>query len=312
MLIVHARTFQAKVRTMSVRRQTDGIDWDGLRYFRAVATAGTLTKAASRLRVQHTTVARQLDRLEHALGARLFLRNPRGYVLTAVGETLLESVDAIRARVDDVARLAGGEDLELAGAVRVATADLLATHVVLPALRPLLGSMRSFEVTVMSDTRQHDLSRREADLAVRLGRSSEPHLVARQVARVGFGLYRARRARKAVKIENARYVAFDETVGRQPHDDWLASHDVEGKVVLRANRQQTLIEAVRLGIGLGILPCVAADTDPSLVRVLGPSEVFSRDLCIVMHPDVRHARRIRAVVDAVEAYVAAEKGRLRG
>jgi DNA-binding transcriptional LysR family regulator len=311
-LIVHVRTFQAKIRTMSVRRQTDGIDWDGLRYFRAVAAAGTLTEAASRLRVQHTTVARQLDRLEQTLGARLFLRNPRGYVLTAIGETLLESVDAIRARVDDVARLAGGEDLELAGAVRVATADSLATHVVLPALRPLLGSMSNLDVTVVSDTRQHDLSRREADFAIRLGRSSEPHLVARQVARVGFGLYRARSARKKMRIEKARYVSFDETVGRQPHDEWLASHAPEGTVVLRANRQQTLVEAVRLGIGLGILPCIAADADASLVRVLGPSEVFFRDLCIVMHPDVRHARRIRAVVDAVEAFVAAEKGRIAG
>jgi DNA-binding transcriptional LysR family regulator len=309
---MHARTFQAKIRTMSVHKQSERIDWDGLRYFQAVAAVGTLTNAASRLRVRHTTVARRLDRLEQALGARLFLRNPRGYVLTSVGERLLESVEAIRARVDEVTRLAGGEDLELAGAVRVATADVLATHVVLPALRPLLESTSGLEVAVVSDTRQHDLARREADLAVRLGQSNEPHLIAKSIARVGFGLYGARNLRKTVALAQARYVGFDESVGPQPHDRWFASHALEGRVVFRANRQQTLLEAIRLGVGLGILPCMAADADASLVRIQGPSEIFSRELYVVMHADVRHARRVRAVVDAIETHVAAERKRIAG
>lgn len=297
---------------MSVRKRTEIIDWDGLRYFRAVAAVGTLTEAARRLHVQHTTVARQIDQLEHALGARLFLRNPRGYVLTAVGEMLLESVEAIHARVDEVARLASGEDLELRGAVRVATADLLATLVVVPALGPLLESIPKLDVVIVSDTRMHDLSSREADLAVRLGQSSEPHLVTKHLGRVGFGLYAKRNAAIRLKIEKARYVAFDESVGRQPHDEWLASRAPEARVVVRANRQHTLIEAVRQGLGLGILPCIAADADTALARILGPSEVFSRELYLVMHPDVRHTRRVRAVVDAIEAFVTAEKERIAG
>jgi DNA-binding transcriptional LysR family regulator len=288
---------------MSVRQRTEGIDWDGLRYFQAVASTGTLTRAARSLRVQHTTVARQLDRLEATLGARLFLRNPRGYVLTKLGVALLESVNAIADRVDEVARLASGEDVELAGAVRVATADLLATHVVIPALRPLLRVMPRLEVTVISDTRQHDLAKREADLALRLGTSGEAHLVSRRIARIDFAVYAARRRPRSA-LDKATYVSFDESVGRQPHDEWLAQRAPAARVVLRANRQHTLIEAVRQGIGLGILPCFAADRDDSLVQLLGPEQVFSRDLCVVMHPDLREARRVRAVVAAIEAYVA--------
>jgi len=309
---VHSCTIQVKIRTMSVRKRTEVIDWDGFRFFRAVASAGTLTEAARRLRVQHTTVARQIDQLEHALGARLFLRNPRGYVLTMVGETLLESVEVIRAGVDEAARLAGGEDVELAGAVRIATADLLATHVVVPALCPLLESMPNLDAAVVSDTRIYDLSSREADLAVRLGQTSEPHLVSKHLGRVGFGVYAKRGAPKRLKIAQARYVGFDESVGRQPHDEWLASRAPEARVVLRANRQHTLIEAVRAGVGLGILPCIAADADPALTRVLGPSDAFSRELFLVMHPDVRHTRRVRTVVAAIEGFVTAERGRLAG
>jgi DNA-binding transcriptional LysR family regulator len=233
-------------------------------------------------------------------------------VLTIVGESLLESVDAIYARVNEVARLAGGEDLELAGAVRLATADVLATHVVVPALRPLLDSMPQLEVAVVSDARTHDLSSREADLAVRLGQSTELHLVSKHLGRVGFGVYAKRNAFKRLKIEKARFVGFDDSLGPQPHDDWFASNAPEARIVFRANRQHTLIEAVRQGMGLGILPCIAADTEPALVRVLGPPEVFSRELYLVMHSDIRHTRRVRAVVDAIEKFVTAEGDRIAG
>lgn len=84
------------------------------------------------------------------------------------------------------------------------------------------------------------------------------------------------------------------------------------RVVLRSNRQHTLSEAVRAGFGLGILPCVVADGDEALVRLLGPSDVFSRDLCIVMHPDVRKARRVRAVIEALEGHVATHKRLIAG
>lgn len=297
---------------MSVRGRTETLDWDGLRYFRALASTRTLTAAAQRLRVQHTTVARRIDQLEHALGARLFLRNPRGYVLTSVGEALLESVEAINARVDDVARLAGGEDLEVAGEVRIATADLLATHVVVPALRPLVESTPQLDLAVVSDTRMHELSSREADLAVRLGQSSEAHLVSKHLGRVGFGVYAKRGTTKRLELAKACFVGFDDSVGRQPHDTWLASNAPEARVVFRANRQQTLIEAVRHGVGVGILPCIAADNDAALVRVLGPAEVFSRDLYLVMHPDVRHTRRVRAVIDAIARFVSANGERIAG
>jgi DNA-binding transcriptional LysR family regulator len=311
-LAVRRCTIQVNIGTISVRKRTEPLDWDGLRYFRALAAARTLTGAAQRLRVQHTTVARRIDQLEHTLGARLFLRNPRGYVLTSVGETLLESVEAINARIDDVARLAGGEDLELAGPVRVATADLLATHVVVPALRSLIESMPQLDLAVVSDTRLHELSRREADLAVRLGQSSEAHLVIKHLGRVGFGIYAKRGTTKRGKLAKASFVGFDDSVGPQPHDNWLATNAPEARVVFRANRQHTLVEAVRQGVGVGILPCVAADGDAALVRVLGPSEVFSRELYLVMHPDIRHTRRVRAVIDSIERFVSAEGGRLRG
>jgi DNA-binding transcriptional LysR family regulator len=89
------------MRTMSVRKRPE-VDWDGLRYFLAVARAGTLSGAARELRVEHTTIARRIDAIERELGAKLFLRNPRGYVATAVGEALVEAAQSMSSSQKEV------------------------------------------------------------------------------------------------------------------------------------------------------------------------------------------------------------------
>jgi DNA-binding transcriptional LysR family regulator len=297
---------------MSVQKSSERLDWDALRYFRAVAQLGTLSAAARRLKVQHTTVARRIDALEASLGSRLFLRNPRGYTPTRVGLALLESVEAMHVRVDEVARLADGQDIEMSGVVRIATADALAKHVVLPALAPLAHEHPELCLEVVSDTRQHDLSRREADIALRIGASLDTRLVGRKLSALGFGLYAARPRPKKLQLERVRYVAFDEAVGKLPHETWLAEYAAGARVVLRSNRQETLTEAVRLGIGLGLLPCLTADGDPGLVRWLGPNEVFTRELWLLVHPDLQASRRVRAVMDALSQWVVRQRARVAG
>lgn len=182
----------------------------------------------------------------------------------------------------------------------------------MPALPSLLRDHAELRVEIVSDTRQHDLSRREADLALRLGGSSDHRLIAKKLGRLGFGLYAARAKRRGIDFRTATYVAFDESVGHLPHDDWLAEHAPQARVVLRANRQQTLIEAVRQGIGLGILPCLAADGDRSLIRLKGPDQVFSRDLSLLVHSDLQRSRRVRAVMDGLTAFVASHARRIAG
>jgi DNA-binding transcriptional LysR family regulator len=131
---------------------------------------------------------------------------------------------------------------------------------------------------------------------------------------VGFALYRARRARPPTRAElrRAAFATFDESVGRLPHDEWLSTHAPQGRLVLRSNRQHTLIEAARLGLALSILPCLAADGDPTLARVLGPDRVFTRELWLLVHPDLQHAPRVRALLEAVAHHVARSAGAIAG
>ncbi len=297
---------------MSVQKRSERLDWDGLRYFRAVATAGTLSAAARALGVEHTTVARRLDALEGELGARLFLRNARGYALTRVGQALLESVAAMHREVSAIARLAEGQDVEMTGAVRIATADALAKHLILPAIGPLIAEHPGLCLEVVSDTRQHDLARREADIALRIGASLDTRLVGRRLAGLGFGLYGARPRPARLALARAEFVTFDEVVGKLPHEAWLAEHAPNARVVLRSNRQETLTEAVRLGLGLGLLPCLVAGPSAGLARGLGPDEVFTRELWLLVHPDLQGSRRVRAVMSAIASYVEAHADAVAG
>ena len=296
---------------MSVRKSSERLDWDGLRYFRAVATAGTLSGAARALRVEHSTVARRLDALEAELGSRLYLRNVRGYALTRVGQALLESVEVMHREADAIARIADGQDLEMSG-VRIATADALAKYVVLPATARLAAEQPGLCLEVVSDTRQHDLSRREADIALRIGASLDTRLVGRKLTGIGFGLYGARPRPKKLALDHAEFVTFDEVVGKLPHEAWLAEHAPNARVVLRSNRQETLTEAVRLGLGLGILPCLVAEAASGLERWFGPDEVFTRELWLLVHPDLQTSRRVRAVMSVIGSFVEKHSARIAG
>lgn len=295
-----------------MHKRSERLDWDGLRYFRAVATAGTLSGAARALGVEHSTVARRLDVLESELGSRLFLRNARGYALTRVGQALLESAETMHREVDAVARLADGQDVEMTGAVRIATADALAKHLVLPATARLAAEHSALSLEVVSDTRQHDLARREADVALRIGASLDTRLVGRKLGGLGFGLYGARPRPARLALARAQFVTFDEVVGKLPHDAWLAEHAPNARVVLRANRQETLTEAVRLGLGLGLLPCLVAEPGAGLERWLGPNDVFTRELWLLVHPDLQRSRRVRAVMGAIASYVEEHADRIAG
>ena len=164
--------------------------WDDIRIFLAIARAGTLSGAASALETGIATVSRKLDRLEQSLGLPLFSRHQSGYRLTDDGEALLERAEALEEAgraVTEKAQLQGA----VAGLVRLATSDNLATHFILPSLPSLLQTHPALRLEVLSGVQSVNLHRREADLAIRLVRPEAGNLTIRRLGTLGFGLYTA-------------------------------------------------------------------------------------------------------------------------
>ena len=164
--------------------------WDDARIFLAIARAGTLSGAADKMNMGIATVSRRLDRLEQALNVPLFSRHQSGYRLTDDGEALLARAEAL-----EYAGLAFGEAAQLqghvAGVVRLATSDNLATHFILPSLKGLLDHYPELRVEVLSGVQPVNLHRRGADLAIRMVKPEAGHLTLKRLGTVGFGVYGA-------------------------------------------------------------------------------------------------------------------------
>jgi DNA-binding transcriptional LysR family regulator len=279
-------------------------NWDDFRHFLAVARAGTLAGAARDLKVEHTTVGRRLAALERALGTRLFTRSPDGFALTRAGQDILPLADEMLEKVDGILRRVSGEDERVTGTVRVTTSESLSGYLVRHFAEFRLRHPELM-VEVLSGNRAFDLMRGEADLAVRVRLDSEPDLIARKIAVAAWALYasptyleRKGAPKGPGDLAGADVIGFDASLASVPGAVWIAEHGKAARFVMRANSIVAAMNATLVGMGIGALPCFAADGEPGLKK-LGPGTIGERDVFVVVHPDLARVARVRVVMDFV-------------
>jgi DNA-binding transcriptional LysR family regulator len=293
------------------------MDWNDLRYFLAVRRAGTLAGAARALKVEHSTVSRRLSALEDALGAKLFLRGPDGFSPTPAGDRLLPLAESMEAAVTAIDRQVAKGDERVEGTVRLTTSEVFSGFVV-KRLGPLRERHPDLIVEVLSGNQAFDLSRGEADLAIRVMNTTDPELVVRKIVECGWAMYAAagyleRRGAPASPEALAGHdvISFDETMARVPGALWLAAHGAGANVVLRGNSIMAVLNACLAGLGLTVLPCHLGDVEPTLVRV-APQVLGTRPMFLVVHPDMARVARVRVVMDFVVEMMTGEARLLEG
>lgn len=295
------------------------LDWDDLKVALAVAEARSLSGGARALGVDVATVARRLERLEAALGARLFQRDNRGLSPTSAGEKLAAHVARMEAEVHDIRSNLDAADLGLAGTVAVTTTDVLACHLIAPALGRLQVQHPGIAIEIATDIRTLNLSRREADIALRLARPEQASLLARKVGEVGYALYATRGYLKsagqpdiAAGCPGHRLVDWPEDYTIIPQVPWLRRLAKEATVVLRANSAHARHQATMAGLGLGLLPCVMVGAKDGLVRLDTPEPAPSLELWLAAHQDQARVPRVRVVLDFLADTAMGERSRLVG
>lgn len=278
------------------------MNWDNARFFLAIARAGTLRGAARLMRVDQATVGRRLAALEEELGARLFLRTPSLYVLTPAGEALVEPAEAIERSVAQMERRVMGLDERLTGSVRVATTDSLGKRFVIPAIARMRGEHPGIEVVCLTSQDVANLTRREADIAIRTVRPDAPDLIVRRLATLKTGVYasRAYLAARGTPASGDGFAGHDLVAYQQPVAPTMASAFCGepiggGKVVFRTSSSITLVEATTAGIGVAELPSYRANAEPELVRIM-PGRSSDFDVWLVAHADLYKTARIQALI----------------
>jgi DNA-binding transcriptional LysR family regulator len=289
------------------------LDWGDLRFFAELTRTGSLSATARRLRVDHSTVARRIAALEESLGVRLFDRLPRGYALTAEGERIAERAARLEDDILAIERLAQGRRGAHAGTVRISAPPVFASHFLAPRLAALRGLHPEIEIELIGESRAASLTRREADLAVRLQRPADSSLVTRKLGGMAYGLYAAQPYAASREPDDWVFLGYDESLDHVPQQRWLKRVAAGRPMVFRTNDLASLYEAARAGMGAAALPCFLAAADGRLARLPaeGADEAM-RELWLLVHKDLRRSPRVRAAMDFLVDAAKRDERLLRG
>lgn len=283
-------------------------EWSDLKVFLAITRGRSVRAGAKLIGVSHSTVSRRLSAMEAALGARLFDRRPEGYFLTPLGEQILPRAERVEGEVLGLQTDVLGRDAALAGPIRISMPPVFAQYLIMPHLKRFSDKYPDVTLEVISSYSLTDMSRRNADIAVRFQEAPDPNLFGRRLPPFGDSIY-----------ATADYIAEHSFTGDAPTARWLGWGDGEDspgwvadtpfpnmQVGHECPDPLAQLEAARAGLGVAILPCFVGDPDPGLNRVHGAGTYKSRIGWVLTHPDLKTTERVRTcvrfLVEAVESH----------
>lgn len=294
---------------------THRVSWDDLRYALAVADGGSVAAAARRLGVNHTTVLRRIQAFEKSQKIRLFDRLPTGYTLTAAGEQLVAAARNIDDMVVGLERRISGQDLKLEGILRMTTTDTLMASVLPRHLASFRMKHPRITIELALTNTRLNLTKRDADVAIRPAKEPPSPLIGRRIADVAFAIYGAGQYladRPGKKLRDYVWLAGDELLANSPVAGWMRKHVPDAKIAFRADSFVALGQAVEAGLGVAALPCCLADRNKMLKRIQDPVAEMSTGLWLLTHRDLSDAARIRAFMDHMHDALTGDIASLEG
>ncbi|MEM8803704.1 MAG: LysR family transcriptional regulator [Pseudomonadota bacterium] len=297
------------------------MDWDKLRIFHAVADAGSLTHAGDVLHLSQSAVSRQIRALEESLNTTLFHRHARGLILTEQGELLFDATSSMTRRLDTAeARIRDSEE-EVFGELRVTTTTGFGSLWLAPRLPHLYKKYPDLKIDLMLEERVLDLPMREADVAIRMKEPSQADLIRRKLMSVNMRLYAtpeylATRGtpetmedlsphRLICQNVNATQVSAGAKLVQE-----LLTHDIVN--TLTVNNYFGVLQAVRAGLGIGVLPDYVIEDFPTIQRVLPDVQSNDVPVFLAFPEELRQSRRIAAFRDFVTEEIIAQRKRRKG
>jgi DNA-binding transcriptional LysR family regulator len=281
------------------------LDWNDLRYFLAVAREGSTLAAARALRINQSTVHRRLVALEKLLGCALAERHPTGYRLTELGKQLRSYVEKVEDSVDALQRHVMSFDKSIKGNIRLTCPTgvghlLMKSHV----LDNFHARHPELKVELLMTDRFFDLSKGEADIAIRGGQPKDNALIGRKIADEPWAIYgshsyvdRHGRPKRLEDLNDHKIIEFIDEIADHRAWRWLQSKAPRATICGQSTNIPGVLLAVKSDGGLAPLPAPLADRDDDLLRVLGPIAELSSSMYLLTHRDLRKIPRISVGFD---------------
>ena len=267
------------------------MQWDDLRIFLAVAREGSISGAAKRLAVQHSTVSRRLRALEESLATPLLERKTSGHELTEAGEELRLSASKIEAQILEFEGALGGQESGVSGELKVTAINNMASSILMPMFTSFSANYPEIELHVQVSNKFVRLAERDADIAIRLTNSPTDTLIGTRLVTVASTVYGARDYCADVRAG----LAYKKWLGIECcgfHMSWTKEACPEHDHNFFVDDTLLTVAALRDGAGLAYLPCFMGDSDPSLVRFCPPERHHDLGLWLLCHRDLRRTKRV--------------------
>jgi DNA-binding transcriptional LysR family regulator len=292
------------------------LSWDDFRYVKAIADTRSLGGAANELGVNHSTVFRRLAQIETQLGSRLFERSRSAYALTPCGEEMVRLAERMGEDIVAFERQVTGHDLRPSGELRVTTNDTVLVHMLTGVFAAFRNAYPEIVLDVVVSNAALNLSKRDADVAVRATDRPPEALIGRRAASIAWAVFAASdKAPEAFDIETdartAEWVGFGENLANLKAAKWLKDH-TGGRIVYRINTVLGLAEAAAAGIGLALLPCFIGAATPGLRRLTSPLAELANGIWLLTHADLRQTARVRAFMDFAGAEIGKQRKTIEG
>ena len=283
-------------------------NWDEIRTAYQVARMGTVSGAAEVLGVHHATVIRHIDALEKRLGERLFQRHARGYTPTEAGRDLLSVAQATEERFAQLSNRIRGQGETVAGDLVVTAVGTLGGRIT-EALTAFQAEHPDIVLRVVTGLRLFRLDFGEAHVAIRTGpQPSEPDYVVQRLGTMRSALYASRgyvashgQPETEADLPRHRFVGPQDHESRAPFNIWLRDRVPHAAITFRTNDFAVVLEAIRVGAGIGFAAPNEAALLPGLVQIMPPDPAWDAPLWLVTHVDLHRTLKVQAVLAHLKA-----------
>lgn len=284
------------------------MNWEDLRFFLETKRAGSLSKAGQTLGVNATTVSRRITALEDELNVRLFNRTVPKWTLTPAGDRVANASGQMPASADAVTRAAFAESQEVRGELRITAGGEFLRRILAPIVWAFCDLNPEVSVRLVSAATALKLDRREADIAFRITDTPPDDAISRKIADLRFAVYGHKDLIDSGAVREAPVIIC--TNMASPDPSWADRVAPAARIVHQVSDEGLMLDAVRHGAGVALLPCRLGEEDQLLHRVTTSQRSSSARLWMIYHTDARRNRRLRAFRTYAAEALAAQKHQL--
>ncbi len=278
-------------------------NWNDLNSFLALSRCSKLKLASKRLKVEPTTIARRISRLESSLGTDLFNKSPKGYLLTEKGVDLIAFAEKIENEIYGINNYFLKSSPRIRGKVRISVGEGLGVEVISNNLEQFYNENPEIEIELLADTKSRSLSNREADILISLSQPKKGRLLSWKLCDYNVKLYGSKRYKNSLSkinsvkdLKDHKFVSYVDELIEFPQLNYLKEINENLNVVFSSNSLRSQLHAIKKGVGLGLLHSFIARKENDLIPILKNTIDIRREYWIVVHENLYDLQRINAVL----------------